>query len=76
MGSDLKAAIVSLVVCDNIYREPDGKFALVGLFNQLMAHGFPVIHPKLAVFVSLTDIPPNSNCTLEIHHGESGAKVV
>lgn len=71
-----KPVIIALIVCDNIYTEPGGKTALVGLFNSINSPAFPAKHPKLAVFVSLTDVHPGSVGKIDIVHGESDRPVV
>ena len=71
MPNSHKPAIIALVVCDNIYQEESGKTALVGLFNRLTGSSFPLRHPKLAVFVSVTDMAPDSVGKLEVVSLES-----
>ncbi len=75
-SKQVKPAIIALVVCDNIYREPGGKTALVGLFNRLTAHKFPIMHPRMAVFVSVTGVRRGSTAKLDIVHGENDRLVV
>jgi len=76
MKTEHKPAIIALVLCDNIYTEPSGKSALVGLFNGISAGSFPAKHPRLAVFVSMTDVHPGSAGTLDIVHGETDNPIV
>jgi len=66
-----KPTPIALVVCDNVYRESQGKTALVGLFNRIKAAQFPVVHPRLCVYVSVTDIKPGTVFKLEIVHSET-----
>lgn len=48
--------LLAIVVCDEtICDRVTGKHTLVGLFNRLGAAKFPCVHPKLHVFVSLTN---------------------
>lgn len=37
------------VLCDDVRREDNGKFILIGLFETIGAHSFPVRHPILYV---------------------------
>ncbi len=74
--SSIKPTAIALVVCDNIYSEPGGKTALVGLFNGIAAHKFPVKHPRMAVFASVTDLREGSTAKLEIVHAETDGVVV
>ena len=76
MASTVKPTPIALVVCDNIYTEPGGKTALVGLFGGISAATFPVRHPKMAVFASLTGLREGSNAKLEIVHAETDKVVV
>ncbi len=71
-----KPTPIALVVCDNIYQEPGGKTALVGLFNSINARKLPVRHARMVVFASVTDLRPGSKARLEIVHGESERVVV
>lgn len=74
----VKPSIIALVICDDIYQEPStGKTALVGLFSNLQTFGkCPIIHPKMAVFVSVTGLRPSSSAKLEIIHAENDTPVV
>lgn len=67
---------IALVVCDNVYQERSGKHALVGLFNRITARKFPVTHPRMCVFVSVTDIRPNSMFRLDVIDGETDENVI
>ncbi len=48
--------VLSITVCDEIIRdEISKKISLIGLFSQIQAATFPVHHPSLHVYVSLTN---------------------
>ena len=76
MTSLTKPSPIALVVCDNVYREAGGKTALVGLFNNIRARAFPATHGRLCVYVSVTDIRPNTTFKLDIVHSETDQPVV
>lgn len=76
MPSQVKPTAIALVVCDNIYQEPGGKVALVGLFNSLKANSFPAKHPRLAVFASVTGVREASVAKLEIVNAENDQTIV
>ena len=76
MPSKIKPTAIALVVCDNIYSEPGGKTALVGLFNGISAHKMPVLQPRMAVFASVTDLREGSAAKIEIVHAETDKVVV
>ncbi len=45
-----------LVVCDQVIREAGtGKHSLIGIFSHLGANRFPAVHPRLAVYMALSD---------------------
>jgi hypothetical protein len=67
----VKPNLIALVVCDDIYVEPSGKIALVGLFSQILAKKVPCIHHKMAIYVSVSGLRPGSQGKLEIVHGEA-----
>lgn len=70
-----KPAPIALVVCDNVYQEPGGKAALVGIFNRIVADKFPIKHSRLCVYASVTDVHPGTKFRLEIVHSETDEHV-
>lgn len=76
MPGKVKPTPIALVVCDNIYQEPGGKTALVGLFNSINAYEFPVKHPRMAIFASVTGVRSGSIAKLEIVNAETADVVV
>ncbi len=75
MPNTIKPSPIALVVCDNVYKEPGGKTALVGLFNDIRARAFPACHPRMCVYVSVTDVRPMTKIKLDIVHGETDEPV-
>ncbi len=48
--------VLSLIVCDQIITDRiTGKQSLIGMFARVHARKFPVAHPLLSVFASLTE---------------------
>lgn len=48
--------LVAILVCDIIIRdEQTHNVSLIGIFNTIHSPSFPCIHPRMHVFVSLTD---------------------
>ena len=46
----------AMLICDTAIREEgSGKVSLIGIFANINAFSFPVIHPKLTVYVNVTD---------------------
>lgn len=71
LGLMIKPSPIALVVCDNVYTEPGGKAALVGLFNRITFSRFPAKHPRLCVYASATDFRPNTVIKLDVVHSET-----
>jgi len=47
---------LSMLICDAIHQDPStGKKTLLGLFSELGAQDFPVVHPQMFVHIELTD---------------------
>lgn len=67
---------IALIPCDSVYADPSsGKQALIGMFNLITARAFPVIHPRMCIFASLTDVHQNTRCKVDIVNGETDAVV-
>ena len=45
----IKPALLFSILCDDVRREDNGKFILIGLFETIGARKFPAIHPALYV---------------------------
>ncbi|MDX2115814.1 MAG: hypothetical protein SFZ24_09400 [Planctomycetota bacterium] len=68
---------VSLILCDEIYRdESTKKLLLVGLFNQLVVPSFPAIHAMMCVCFTLTDGEGKYDVRVKIEHETSGQAVL
>ena len=51
-----KPDVLSLLVCDQILIDRlTGKTSLIGMFSTIGAPRYPVRHPHLCIFASLTD---------------------
>ena len=47
--------VLALIVCDEVIDDRiTNKKSLIGLFNNISAHGFPTVHPKIVVYLALT----------------------
>lgn len=57
----------ALLVCDSIITDQHTqKKTLVGLFNQIISHTFPVRHPSMAIFASMSNGMGEVPCELAI----------
>lgn len=72
-----KPTCVSLVLCDDVYRDQaTQKAILVGTFNNLNATALPCIHPKMVVFFTLTNARGDYKLTLAVEHERTGTEVL
>ena len=52
---NVKPTVLALIVCDEVIDDRfTNKKSLIGLFNNINAPGFPVVHPQLVVFLAMT----------------------
>jgi hypothetical protein len=52
-----KCRLNSFMTCDAIHVDPaTGKHSLLGVFSSLRAKSFPVVHPKMTWFLSLSEL--------------------
>lgn len=71
-----KPVCLSLIVCDDIYRDEETKkLILVGTFNVVNVGSLPAPHPKFSVLFTLTDAKGEYGLTLRIEHEQSGQLV-
>ena len=59
--------VLALIVCDQIINDRmTGKHSLIGMFSRVHARAFPVSHPQICVFASLTDGRGKVDLTIRI----------
>ena len=52
-----KCRLNSFITCDAVHFDPaTGKHTLLGIFSSLCAKTFPVVHPKMTWFLSLSEL--------------------
>jgi len=49
MTDTMKPSLSYTIICDDIRQEQGGKISLMGLFENIYAMNFPVLHPRLAL---------------------------
>jgi len=55
MADTMKPALSYTIICDDIRQEQGGKISLMGLFENIYATNFPVLHPRLALISEWSD---------------------
>lgn len=72
-----KLTCVSMVICDDIYRdELTKKLIIVGAFNNILAGKLPCKHQRMHVLFTLTNGQGNYDVSLSIEHEATGHKIV
>jgi hypothetical protein len=67
---------LAIVICDQIIEDKlSHKKSLIGIFNQIATPTFPCRHPRMAVFVSLTEGRDAYAVRLRMVHEETGASI-
>jgi hypothetical protein len=52
-----KPQLLAWLLCDAVHIDPgSGKHTLLGVFSNIMAKHFPVVHPHMVWFLTLTDV--------------------
>lgn len=54
-----KPQLLAWLTCDGVHIDPgSGKHTILGIFSNIQARQFPVTHPFMVWFLSLTDCAP------------------
>jgi hypothetical protein len=54
-----KPQLLAWLTCDAVHIDPgSGKHTILGIFSNIQARQFPVIHPYMVWFLTLTDCAP------------------
>jgi len=49
-------------MCDGVHVDPgSGKHTILGIFSNIHAHQFPMVHPLMIWFLSITDCSPGEH---------------
>lgn len=52
-----KAQILSWITCDGVHVDSaTGKYYLLGVFSSLRGANFPIVHPRMFWFLTLSDV--------------------
>jgi hypothetical protein len=57
-----KPQLLAWLLCDGVHIDPgSGKHTILGVFSNIMAKRFPVVHPHMVWFMTLTDVAAGSH---------------
>jgi hypothetical protein len=57
-----KPQLLAWLLCDAVHIDPSsGKHTILGVFSNIMAKRFPVVHPQMVWFMTLTDVAAGSH---------------
>ena len=49
-------------MCDGVHLDPaSGKHTILGVFSNIKARAFPVVHPFMVWFITLSDVAPGEH---------------
>ena len=68
---------IALIICDQVITDArTHKKTLVGIFNQIAARKFPVVHPNLGIFLSISQGKGAYDGKLKLIHEDSDETLV
>ncbi|HTX66704.1 MAG TPA: hypothetical protein VMD31_13100 [Opitutaceae bacterium] len=57
-----KPQLLVWLTCDGVHIDPaTGKHTILGVFSNIKARTFPVVHPFMVWFITLTDVSPGQH---------------
>jgi hypothetical protein len=57
-----KPSLLAWITCDGVHIDPgSGKHTILGVFSNIKARAFPVVHPYMVWFLTLTDVQPGKH---------------
>ena len=57
-----KPQLLVWITCDAVHIDPaSGKHTILGVFSNIKARAFPVVHPYMVWFMTLTDVQPGQH---------------
>ena len=57
-----KPQLLVWLTCDGVHIDPaTGKHTILGVFSSIQARQFPVVHPYMVWFLTLTDVQPGKH---------------
>ena len=57
-----KPQLLGWITCDGVLIDPgSGKHTILGVFSNIKARAFPVTHPFMIWFMTLTDVAPGTH---------------
>lgn len=57
-----KPQVLAWLTCDGVHIDPaTGKHTILGVFSNIRGRQFPVTHPFMVWFLTISDVPPGSH---------------
>ncbi|MDA0837814.1 MAG: hypothetical protein O3B01_13590 [Planctomycetota bacterium] len=60
----------SYLIADMVFRQDNGKWCVIGVFDKILAPKYPVIHGTLGLFMQVTDAEGDYNVGIEFRDSE------
>lgn len=62
MASSSKPQVLAWLTCDGVHIDPSsGKHTILGIFSNIHSAKFPINHPHMVWFLSITDVAPGEH---------------
>lgn len=69
-----KPQLLAWLTCDGVHIDPgSGKHTILGIFSNIQARQFPVTHPFMVWFLTISDVSPGKH-SLKISMGLQGTQ--
>jgi hypothetical protein len=62
-------AIKNFLIADQVFRQDNGKWCIIGVFEKILAPSFPCVHGSLALFIQLSEAQGDYDVRLEFRDG-------
>jgi hypothetical protein len=68
---------VSVIICDDIFKDQmSGKIAIWGSFNNIVTSKLPATHPRMSIFVTITNGRGQRNLAVCIENARTSESIV
>ena len=61
--------VKSFLIADQVFRQDNGKWCVIGVFEAIHSLRFPAMHPSLGLYLKLADASGTFDLGVEFHDG-------
>ena len=63
--------VKTFLIADQVFPQASGKWCVIGVFDRIVAARFPVVHPSLGLFLTISDAEGDYEVKVEFRNEES-----